>query len=61
MLRQALPLCIKLGIERALVSCDTDNVASRKVIEKNGGVFDSITDLPDLKKQKRLYWIYPNR
>jgi predicted acetyltransferase len=40
MLRAALPLAYDLGIESALVTCDADNVASRKVIEKNGGVLE---------------------
>lgn len=60
MLRLALPICADLGIERALVSCDIDNIASQKVIERNGGMFDRITNLPELDIQKRLYWIYPN-
>lgn len=37
MLRRALPLARDLGIDPALVTCDTVNVASRKVIEHNGG------------------------
>jgi len=37
MLRAALPIARELGIYRALITCDLDNVASRKVIEKNGG------------------------
>lgn len=57
MLRQALPICAELGIEQALVSCDVDNDASRKVIEKNGGIFDSTTELEELEVQKRIYWI----
>lgn len=57
MLRQALPIAAALGIERALVTCDVDDVASRRVIEKNGGVFERITDEPDLEVQLRRYWI----
>jgi predicted acetyltransferase len=38
MLRAALPIARRLGIDRALVTCDVHNVASRKVIERNGGV-----------------------
>lgn len=60
MLRRALPICADLGIDQALVSCDVDNIASQKVIERNGGIFDSVTNLADLKVQKRLYWIYPS-
>ena len=33
MLRQALPICAGLGIERALVTCDADNIGSMKAIE----------------------------
>lgn len=37
MLGAALPVAAALGIERALLTCDVDNVASRRVIEANGG------------------------
>jgi predicted acetyltransferase len=40
MLRAALPVARGLGIRRVLVTCDEDNVASRAVIEANGGVRD---------------------
>jgi predicted acetyltransferase len=40
MLRAALPVARSLGIESALLTCDLDNVASRKVIEHNGGVLE---------------------
>lgn len=59
MLRLALPICADLGIDQALVSCDVDNIASQKVIERNGGIFDAVTNLANVKVQKRLYWIYP--
>ncbi|MEU0406647.1 GNAT family N-acetyltransferase [Streptomyces griseorubiginosus] len=51
MLREALPLCRQLGIERALVTCDSTNTASRKVIEANGGEFE------DRRGVKLRYWI----
>lgn len=57
MLRQALPVCAALGLEKVLVTCDTDNPASRRVIEKCGGVLENITDDSRLKVQKRRYWI----
>jgi predicted acetyltransferase len=31
----------KLGLQRVLLTCDEDNPASRKIIEANGGVFES--------------------
>jgi predicted acetyltransferase len=40
MLAAALPLAAALGIHSARVDCDRDNAASRRVIEKNGGVLD---------------------
>lgn len=57
MLRQAIPLCATFGIERALLTCDVDNIGSRKVIERCGGVLENVTCDPDLKVQKRRYWI----
>jgi predicted acetyltransferase len=44
MLRAALPVAKALGIDPALLTCDTSNVASRKVIEANGGVLEDEGD-----------------
>jgi predicted acetyltransferase len=51
MLREALVVARDLGIERALLTCDTDNAASRTVIERNGGV------LEDVRGGKLRYWV----
>ena len=51
MLRAALAVARDLGIEQALLTCDDDNLASRKVIERNGGV------LEDLRRGKLRYWV----
>jgi predicted acetyltransferase len=40
-----------LGIERALVTCDDDNVPSARTIERAGGTFE------DTRNGKRRYWI----
>ena len=40
-----------MGIDPALVTCDADNVASRKVIEANGGV------LEDRRGHKLRFWV----
>lgn len=40
MLRAALPIAYGLGIDPALVTCQADNVGSRTVIERNGGIID---------------------
>lgn len=50
MLRAALPVAADLGIEKALLTCDALNVASRKVIERNGGVQD------DQRGEKLRFW-----
>jgi predicted acetyltransferase len=41
----------ELGIDRVLVTCDTDNLPSARTIEAGGGV------LEDVRKDKRRYWI----
>lgn len=51
MLRRALPVCRDLGIDRVLVTCDTTNTGSRKVIEAGGGEFE------DERGGKLRYWI----
>ena len=51
MLRQALPWAHRLGIDPALLSCDSANGASRLVIERNGGVID------DERHGKLRYWV----
>src|SRR5687767_9805931 len=40
MLRQALVVAGALGLDRALITCDEDNLGSRTVIERNGGVLE---------------------
>lgn len=57
LLRLALPVARDLGLHHILVTCDVDNLASRRVIEKNGGVFERISNEPELTVQKRRYWI----
>ena len=44
MLAAALPVARGLGIDRALLTCRTDNIGSRKVIEANGGVLEDERD-----------------
>lgn len=44
-LKLALIEARALGITRALITCDADNVPSRKIIEKNGGVLQDQIDV----------------
>jgi predicted acetyltransferase len=41
MLAAVLPFALAMGIDPALVTCNVDNVASRRVIEANGGVLEN--------------------
>jgi len=51
MLAAVLPEASALGVDPALVTCDVDNLASRKVIERNSGL------LEDQRGAKLRYWI----
>lgn len=44
MLGLSLPVASQLGIDPALITCDDTNVASRRVIEANGGSLASASD-----------------
>jgi len=52
-----LPYARALGLDRALVTCDTDNIGSARVIENNGGVLASegYSALVDARISR--YWI----
>jgi predicted acetyltransferase len=50
-LGQMLRVAAARGIDPALVTCDDDNIGSRKVIEANGGV------LEDVRNTKMRFWV----
>lgn len=54
MLRAALPVAAGLGIDPVLITCDTGNEASRRVIVTNGGT------LEDERDGKLRFWV-PSR
>lgn len=55
-LRQSLIVARAFGVERVLITCDDDNAASAAVIERCGGVFDSMSVAGDGRAVRR-YWI----
>ncbi len=57
MLRQSLHLLAALSVTEVLVTCDDDNVASVRVIERCGGVLQDIRRLADEAPPIRRYWI----
>ena len=46
------------GVDRVLVTCDDDNVGSVRVIERCGGVFESVVTNRGRGRTRR-YWIAP--
>ena len=56
-LRLTLAEAVKLGLTRALLTCDTDNVASAKVIEWNGGRLQGRAVSKRSGKLISRYWI----
>jgi len=57
MLRRAVAIAHDGGVERVLVICDDDNLASATVIERAGGVLESVVSRPDPSPPFRRYWI----
>jgi predicted acetyltransferase len=51
MLARVLPIAHARGIDPVLITCEPGNVASRRVIEASGGVFQ------DERKGLRRYWV----
>ncbi|MBQ7670583.1 MAG: GNAT family N-acetyltransferase [Clostridia bacterium] len=57
MLKNVLPYCRSIGLDRVMVSCGTENEASRRTILANGGVFDG-TALDERENMTvERYWI----
>ena len=56
-LRLALPKAKELGISRALLTCDDCNIASQRIIEKNGGVLENTVPNPEGGPDKLRFWI----
>ena len=55
-LRQSLVIARSEGVERVLVTCDDDNLASAAVIERCGGVLEDVVE-PEGHPPTRRYWI----
>ena len=57
MLELALPQASKIGLERVMITCDADNIGSKKIIEANGGQFEKSIMLDYDPVPKLHYWI----
>ena len=58
-LKLALIELRKVGVGDVLVTCDADNDRSRRVIERNGGVFRRNTVSPRSGKTVATFWVRP--
>lgn len=56
-LRLGLAKAQARGLHHVLVTCDEDNIGSKKIIEANGGVLENALVLPDSPVRKLRYWI----
>ena len=57
MVQMVLKKAKELGLTRVLITCDKDNMASAKVIQKNGGELESESMSKHRDKMKQRYWI----
>lgn len=58
-LKLTLDKAREIGLKRLLVTADSSNVASWRVIEKNGGVLHSEAVSRETSEPLRKYWIEP--
>ncbi len=56
-LHQSLAIAKILGIDKVLITCDEDNVASIAVIERCGGVLEDVVPGESGPPAKRRYWV----
>lgn len=57
MIGLALQECKKMGIDRVLMSCDPDNIGSKKSIMNNGGIFEDEIISKYGNERLERYWI----
>lgn len=57
LLRLALPKAKRIGLQKALITCDEDNLPSRRMIESCGGVLQDTVRVKGHHKLVCHYWI----
>lgn len=57
LLKLALQKAAMLDLDRVLITCDADNIGSKRIIESSGGIFESEVFKEEKDKQLRRYWI----
>lgn len=56
-LKYGLDRAKALGLKRVLLTCDEDNLGSRKIIESNGGTLENIIEVEGWPAKVCRYWI----
>lgn len=56
-LRLGLEKVKEHGLAKALVTCDEDNIGSKKIIEHNGGKLENVVAIEGEPTRKLRYWI----
>ena len=57
MLKMALSFCLKIGIDKVLITCIDGNIGSEKTILANGGVYESTVHEPNGGRDLKRFWI----
>ena len=57
MLKQVLPFCKAVGLEKVLVTCIDGNEASEKIIRSNGGIYESTVYEENADVHLKRFWI----
>lgn len=55
MLALALKECVKMNLDKVLITCDKNNIASAKTIMNNGGKLEN--EVPEGNRITQRYWI----
>ncbi len=53
----ALPKARQFGLTRVLLTCDEDNIGSKKIIESNGGILEDAIEVEGYTPRVLRYWI----
>ena len=56
-LKLGLEKAKEAGIDRVLITCDENNIGSKKIIEHNGGQFENAIHVDGSEVKKLRYWI----
>ncbi|MDE6203577.1 MAG: GNAT family N-acetyltransferase [Lachnospiraceae bacterium] len=57
MLRLNLIHCKEYGLDKVMITCDEENIASEKTIRANGGVYEKTVWSPELKAYMKRFWV----